>query len=213
MFADALQLAGHRIAVSWPWYVIRGSGFIAAGLLILLMLSGIGQVTGIIYRFIEPLKVWLIHKALGIALLVSIAFHISFLLIDHFVSFSLTQILLPFTSSYNNGTKLLGLPLGGLAVTMGVLAMYCAVVVVITSLGWIDTKQRAWRLLHYLSYVLAILAFLHALYAGTDVKYGTFRVFWVLLGLVIVVGIVARLWRVGTVKPQMDESSNDLVQP
>lgn len=197
---STVHIITQRVSASWPWYVIRGAGFVAAGLLILLMLSGIGQVTGIIYRFIEPVKMWAIHKALGIALAVSIAVHVGFLLIDHFVPFSLTQILVPFASHYNNGTKLWGLPLGGIAVTLGVLAMYCVAIIVASSLGWIDTRKKTWRKLHYLSYVVIFFVFLHALYVGTDLKYGVFRDAWIVAGLVILLGVVARLWRAGTVK-------------
>lgn len=197
---STVHIITQRVSASWPWYIIRGAGFVAAGLLILLMLSGIGQVTGIIYRFIEPVKVWAIHKALGIALAVSIAVHVGFLLIDHFVPFSLTQILVPFASHYNNGTKLWGLPLGGIAVTLGVLAMYCVAIIVASSLGWIDTRKKTWRKLHYLSYVVIFFVFLHALYVGTDLKYGVFREAWIAAGLLILLAVIARLWRAGIVK-------------
>ena len=198
--ASAVHVATQRVGASWPWYVIRGAGFTAAGLLVLLMLSGIGQVTGLIYRFIEPLKVWALHKALAIALCVSIAIHIGFLLIDHYVKFSLTQLFVPFLSHYNNKTQFLGLPLGTIAIALGVLAMYGVAIIVLSSLGWIDTKKGAWRKLHYLSYVVAIFVFIHALYAGSDLEYGTFRAAWLLLGVVVFVGILARIYRAGTLK-------------
>lgn len=200
--ANEVHLATQRVGASWPWYVIRGAGFVAAGLLILLMLSGIGQVTGIIYRIVDPIKAWAIHKALAYALCASIAIHAGFLLIDKYVRFSLTQILVPFASHYNNGTKLGGIPLGALAVTLGITAMYGVAIVVASSLGWIDTKKKAWRKLHYISYAVFLLVFLHALYIGSDLKYGTFREAWIAAGFIVVLGIVARLWRAGTVKKQ-----------
>lgn len=197
--AAALTIA-QRASASWPWYIIRGAGFVAAGLIVLLVLSGIGQVTGIVYKYIEPVKMWAIHKALALALCASIAFHVGFLLIDHFVQFSVPQILIPFASRYNNGTTLLNLPLGALAVGLGVLSMYGVAIIVASSLGWIDSKKRTWRTLHYLSYVVAIFIFFHALYAGSDLKYGTFRMLWILLGAIVGAGLLARLWRAGTTK-------------
>ena len=159
--ADVAQVAVHRVAASWPWYVVRGAGFVAAGLLILLMLSGIGQVTGLTYRFIEPVKAWAVHKALALALVGTIIVHVGFLLIDKYLPFSLVQVLVPFASHYNNKTSWLGLPLAILGVTMGILAMYAVVIVVATSLGWIDSKKRLWRRTHYLSYAIITLVFLH----------------------------------------------------
>jgi len=66
---DTAQAAVKRATLSWEWYVVRASGFLAAGLVFLLMLSGIGQVTGYTYKFLEPLKAWALHKAMGLALL------------------------------------------------------------------------------------------------------------------------------------------------
>ena len=197
---STVHIVTQRVASSWPWYIIRAAGFIAAGLLVLLMLSGIGQVTGIIYRYIEPIKVWAIHKALALALCASIAVHIGFLLIDHFVPFSLVQLFVPFASRYNNGTKLGGVALGGIAVTLGILAMYGVAILVASSLGWIDTKKKTWRKLHYISYAVAFFIFLHALYVGTDLRYGVFRKAWIALGALVAIGIIVRLWRAGTVK-------------
>jgi hypothetical protein len=68
---SSIHIATHRVASSWPWYIIRAAGFTAAGLIILLMLSGIGQVTGFTYRFIAPIKAWAIHKALALALCIA----------------------------------------------------------------------------------------------------------------------------------------------
>ena len=209
IFASTTQIITQRLSSSWPWYVVRGAGFTAAALLILLMISGIGMVTGLTYKFLEPIKAWAVHKALGIALLVAIAVHIGFLLIDHFVPFSIWQLFIPFLSRYTNGTKLLGLPLGVLGVTLGILAMYGVIIVVLSSLGWIDTKKKAWRWLHYLSYIVMFFVFLHALYNGTDLKYGTFRTIWVLIGLVLVVATVSRLLRSGTLKPRNNDPDDD----
>lgn len=201
---STVHIATQRVEADWKWYIIRAAGFVAAGLLILLMLSGIGQVTGFTYRFLEPVKAWTVHKAMAIALCVSITIHGSFLLIDNYLPFSLTQILLPFASHYNNGTKLLGIPLGALAVTMGILAMYGVAIIVASSLGWINTRKGRWRILHYLSYVVMFLVFLHALYIGSDLKYGVFREAWVVIGFVLLIGVLSRLRRVGSLRHKTD---------
>lgn len=189
-----------RLHSSWPWYIIRGAGFAAAGLLILLMLSGIGQVTGLSYRLFEPVKAWMIHKALAIALCFAIVIHATFLLFDHYVSFSLAQILVPFSSHYTNGIRLFGWSFGGLAVTLGIVSTYLVAIIVASSLGWIDRKKTTWRWLHYLSYLAMLFVFVHALTDGTDLKYGVFRLFWMLLILLIFIASIVRLTRVGTLR-------------
>lgn len=198
------QVITDRLGTSWQWYIIRGAGFVAAALVILLMLSGIGQVTGFTYRFIEPLKAWAIHKAMAFALLASVAIHIIFLFFDHFISFTIPQLTIPFLSHVNNGTDFAGFALGSLAVTFGIFAAYGIIIIVASSLGWIDKHKSIWKSLHYLSYAVMVLVFLHGLYSGTDLRYGTFRAAWVALGGIVVIGIFMRLRRAGSLKQTDD---------
>ncbi|HEY8998779.1 MAG TPA: hypothetical protein VIM53_00490 [Candidatus Saccharimonadales bacterium] len=199
-----------RISESWTWYVIRAAGFVAAGLLILLMLSGIGQVTGLLYKFIDPIKAWAIHKALAFALCGAIVVHVGFLLIDQYLPFSLVQVLVPFASHYSNHTTLLGLSLSGIAVALGVLAMYGVAIVVLSSLGWIDTKKGVWRKLHYLNYFIILAVFVHALGTGSDLKYGLFRSAWTFVGFILLLAVVSRLWRAGTLRRKKQTDGTEI---
>lgn len=195
---------------AFPWYVIRVSGLLGLGLMGLLMLSGIGQVTGLTYRFIEPLKAWAIHKAVALGLVAVIGIHVLFVLLDSFMPFSLKQILVPFTSSYTNGTTLLGLSLAGWAVGLGVLAMYAVVIIVSSSLGWIDSKKRAWHWLHYLSYFAMGATLLHAVTVGTEFKEGSWR-FLLLAGTVVVLlGVISRLMRAGSLRRKRNGNEKDV---
>jgi DMSO/TMAO reductase YedYZ heme-binding membrane subunit len=112
-------------------------------------------------------------------------------------------------STYNNKTQLFGLPFGSLGVTFGVLSLYGVVIIVISSLYWIDSKKRTWKLLHYISYAVAVLVFLHALYTGSDLRYGLFRLAWIGLGMIVILGIISRLARAGSLKHRKANSSDD----
>lgn len=197
--STAVNVVAQHFSKSWPWYLIRGAGIVAVVLLILLTLSGIGQVTGIIYRWIEPIKVRLIHRAIAIALAASIVIHVGFLLVDHYVSFSLKQIFIPFTSQYNNGTKLLGIPLSNFATAFGILAMYGIAMIIISSLIWIDTRKSIWRTLHYLAYIVVLLIIMHVLYVGTDFKHGLLRLLFMVAAVIVAIALAVRLYRVGTI--------------
>lgn len=196
------------LSTSWPWYIIRASGFVAAALLILLMLSGIGQVTGLTYRFLEPVKAWAVHRAMALALCVMIAVHGGLLLIDKFLPFSLAQVLVPFQSHYTNKHSLLGVSLGSWSVTLGILSMYAVAIIVASSLGWIDTHKRTWKWLHYLSYFVILAVFLHGASVGTDLRYGTFRTIWVGLFLIVLLGVISRLARVGTLRRKRPDDTD-----
>jgi DMSO/TMAO reductase YedYZ heme-binding membrane subunit len=181
---------------SWPWYTARGTGFAGLALLVGLMIGGIGHATGLTYKFIEPVKAWAIHKAMGVMLLVAVALHMLALFFDSFVSFSVVNIIVPFTSSYSNGSTLIRISLSYFAVASGVMAMYGIAIIVASSLGWIDTNKGIWRKLHYLSYAVLPLVLVHALGTGSDLKEGEgARTLMIILLLAMVVAIVSRLVR------------------
>lgn len=198
--ATALSVISHRLSESGLYYVVRGAGFTAAGLLILLMFSGIGQVTGMTYRYFEPVKAWMMHKALALSLCAAISLHIVSLLFDRHFDFSLTQVLVPLTNTYNNGTSVIGLFTDTSAVSVGILAMYFVAIIVASSLGWIDKHKRLWHWLHYLSYATISLVGLHALGTGTDLREGSYRVLWILSMAVVAAAIVTRIIRAGTLQ-------------
>lgn len=188
-----------RAANAWPWYITRGSGILAAIIAALLLLSGIGLITGHTYRVFEPLKAWVFHRALGIAFAVSTIVHVVILLVDKFAPFDIWDILIPFASDYKTAT--IGqLSLGSLYVALGVIALYALVTIILTSYMWIDKKPHAWRALHYLSYITVIAIFFHGLFLGTDLQGGIGRILWVMGGLVVLAAFILRLQRFGTTR-------------
>ena len=183
-----------RARASWPWYLTRASGFVAAFSLILLMLSGVGFITGTTFRFLEPLTAWATHKAIALLFGVSVIIHGVALLFDKFVPFSIAQVLIPFMSHYRQVT-IGGHHLGSLYVALGIIAFYLILAIILSSLLWIDKKPHTWKLIHFLAYLTMIFVFFHALYIGTDLAHGVFRILWIILGSAVAVAIVYRLRR------------------
>lgn len=185
---------------SWELYIIRAAGFVAAGLVLALMMSGIGQVTGLTYRLVEPVKAWAIHKAMAISLLAVIAIHVVLIVLNSVMAFSILDATIPLMTKYSNGTAALGLQLSGLAVAFGIMAMYGVIIIVASSLAWIDTRQKIWRWLHYLGYLVVFDIFFHGLYVGTDLIHGFVRLLWVSLAGLLLLVIGTRLMRAGTLR-------------
>lgn len=198
--STALQIATSRIGSSWAWYFIRGAGFAALFLMFLLMISGIGHITGLTYKYIEPIKAWAIHKAIAFGLIFAILIHVTFLLFDHYVSFSVPQVLIPFLNKYNNGTSLFGIHFGMFVIAFGIISMFLIFLIVATSIGWIDSKKKVWKWVHYTSYPVAIMVFIHALGAGSDLKYGIFRLTLIILLVVLILATIGRIYRSGLIK-------------
>jgi hypothetical protein len=187
-----------RAERSWPWYLTRASGLIAGVSLIALLLSGIGSVTGHFFRFLEPLTAWATHRAIGIVFAASVVVHMTTLLFDHFVPFTLGEVLVPWASNYQS-VSLLGLNLGSVFVALGILAFYGALIIVITSFLWVDKKPRRWKIYHYISYFILFAVFLHGLFLGTDLGSGLGRILWYIGGLAILFAIIIRLRRVRSI--------------
>ncbi len=186
-----------KVQSSWPWYVIRASGLIAGLLLFILILSGLGFITGQAYNFLEPITAWASHKALGITLGISILLHIGALYFDSFVTFDLQSIFIPFVSNYKP-IVIFGISFGSLFVALGVLALYLILAIILTSLFWIEKKPKTWKLTHLLSYIAMIFVFVHALYLGTDLASGVLRYVWIGLILILTVFSLIRLRRAKT---------------
>lgn len=192
------SIALDRFSSSWAWYAIRASGLVALVMLILLMISGIGHVTGWTYKIFPPVQAWMIHKAMGILLALSVLTHIGGLLIDKFVRFRLLDILVPFHKLYTNKLTLFGLDMKWVAVPAGIVAAYGVFVVVLSSLdtvGWISRHKKLWKLTHIISYLVMLLSVLHILGAGTDFKETFWRLLLIGFGLLLLAATIARLLR------------------
>lgn len=189
------QLLIKRTQTSWPWYLTRASGLIAGFSLFILILSGIGLVSGYTFKFLEPLTSWATHRALGIVFGVSVLVHGGALLFDKYVPFNITQILFPFVSNYKD-QKFFGIMINSPFVALGIIAMYLFLAMLLTTFLWIDKKPKKWKMFHFLSYLIVIFVFFHALYIGTDLIHGFIRTLWIIVGIVILATMSYRFLKI-----------------
>lgn len=185
--------------ISWPWYVVRASGLAAVGLLILIMLSGIGMVTGLTYRFLEPLKAWSIHRAMAIAMSLLAIMHVMFLLVDSFAKYKLVDILVPFKVQFES-SQVFGHSAGSFYNALGIVSLYMLPFIILSSLFFIESKKKLWEWLHYLSYPFMLLVYFHTLFLGTDFKHGWLKLLWLVFGGLLVVLTITRIARLGSLK-------------
>lgn len=139
------------------WYTARSSGIVAWAMLTASVLVGLALSTRAFGR--RPRANWLLdlHRYMGGAAVVFTAIHMATLVADNYVHFGVTELLVPFTSSYKPS-----------AVAWGVVAFYLLLAVEITSLLRRQLPNRAWRRVHYLSFPLYVMATIHTVTAGTD---------------------------------------------
>lgn len=188
-----------RAKQSWPWYITRAAGFVAAISLLLLMFSGIGFITGASFKLFEPLTAWATHKAIAYVFGVAVVVHVVALLFDTYVPFTIAQALVPFISHYRE-LSVAGYHLGSLYVALGVFALYFVLAIILTSILWIDKKPHTWKIFHFLAYLTMIFVFFHALYLGTDLTHGIIRILWIIFGCAVAIAVVYRMRRSAQVK-------------
>jgi methionine sulfoxide reductase heme-binding subunit len=143
--------------VTAVWYAARAGGLTAY----LLLTASVSL--GLLMSGKARLKRWPrfaledVHRFLGILAGVFIAIHGAALLLDTFVPFSLSQVLVPGTSSYRP-----------LAVGFGVVAAELLAALAVTNHYRRRIPHGLWRRLHMLNLAVWALALLHGLTAGTD---------------------------------------------
>jgi DMSO/TMAO reductase YedYZ heme-binding membrane subunit len=159
------------------WYAARSAGLVAWGLAAASVIWGLLLSSRVFGR--RPRPSWLLdlHRYLGGLAVIFTAVHVIAIVADSYVSFGLTDVLVPLASSWHP-----------VAVAWGIVGMYLLVAIEVTSLVRDRIPTTIWRRVHYLSFPLLMLASVHGLSAGTD---GTSPLFEG--ALVVVGGLVAAL--------------------
>jgi predicted ferric reductase len=143
----------------WAWTSSRAAGIAAYFALALDVIFGLFISTGSADRWIARARTIEIHQWLSAATLTLVAAHVLLLLGDGFVRFDALDAIVPFIAPYSP-----------VAVGLGVLAAYGAFAV-----HWSFSLRRmiggaTWRKLHYLTFVVFLLATAHGVIAGTDAR-------------------------------------------
>jgi predicted ferric reductase len=139
------------------WYLTRAAGLMGYFLIWLSTAWGIVVSSKILDGFVERAFTYDFHEYLSWLGLGFIAVHVVVLMADHYLPYSLWQVLIPFLSPYRP-----------LWVGIGVLAFYLSLLVTITFYIKSKIGANVFRKVHYLSFLAYFGATLHGLYAGTD---------------------------------------------
>ncbi len=140
------------------WYLSRASGFAAYGLLWLSMASGLVLTNKMARIWPGGPTAFDLHQYTSLLGLAFALFHGLILMGDHFINYTLAQLIIPFASiNYRP-----------LAVGVGQTGFYLLGVVTLSFYVRRHLSHRAWRVLHGLSFVAFLFALVHGLASGTD---------------------------------------------
>lgn len=148
------------------WYFGRASGLAAFLLFTLVVIYGLLSKSQLLIRTLPGATLTAVHEYLSLsALAVGIA-HIASFFFDRYMHISIVEALVPFYLR-RDFSSALGLDIG-IAIGLGILALYLGLILVLTSLYRHKLPLKLWRGLHYLSFAFYLLIILHGLAAGTD---------------------------------------------
>lgn len=163
--------------MSVEWMLIRGSGFVAFGLLAVTTIWGLVLSLGLFPQFTT--RITFGHESLSIGALLATVVHMVALGTHDYIDFDLAALLVPGASSW-----------GPLAVASGIVAFYGMILVTVSFYVRKHIGQRYWRLLHFTSFGVFAGATAHGIGAGTDSGHPLVFAFY-LTAAGIVVGLTA----------------------
>jgi predicted ferric reductase len=168
------------------WYTIRATGIIAYLLLTASVVAGLMMTNRALPAGQPRVDLFDVHSFTALLAIVFGGVHGLALLLDTFIGFTPAQILIPFISSYE--------PFG---VGIGIISLYLTGGIYASFWAKRFIGHRAWRALHFGSFLGFLMAAGHGILSGSD-SGST----WILgmygLSIAVVIGLTAR--RISTAK-------------
>ena len=139
------------------WQFIRSAGLLTYVLLSASVVMGMALKSRAFDQFLKRPWVNELHGSLSAAALVTLLFHVALVLANSHVGFGLKDVFIPFASSWRP-----------LPIALGVLAMYLIGLLALSTRLRPIIGQKAWRTIHYGSFLAWAMALVHAVDAGSD---------------------------------------------
>lgn len=176
-----LLVVADESATPLLWYAGRATGFVAYVALWASLFTG----SLVSARGVEGLlsRKWLMefHQQWSLAALVSVAAHVIVLVAHTYSDITLSGALIPYTS------HVMRVP-----IALGTVALWGLVLIAGSSWLRAHIPYAWWRAIHALSFGMCILAFVHALQAGSDTVSPAGRMLYAVTAALAVGAIVAR---------------------
>lgn len=140
------------------WFLSRASSFVAMSLMWVTMALGLTITNKLARIWPGAPAAFAIHEYVSLLGLGFGIFHALVLLGDHYIQFSLSQVLVPFATT---GYK-------PLLVGLGQVGFYVWLLVALSFYIRSRIGAKLWRTIHYISFISYCMAFYHGFTSGTD---------------------------------------------
>jgi predicted ferric reductase len=156
------------------WYLTRATGLVSYVMLFTSVTLGLLLTGDLLARWLQRYRIYDLHRFLALLTLGLTAVHMFIVLPDRYLRFSVIELLLPFASPYRS-----------VYMALGTFAFYVMVVVIGAFYLRPRVPYRAWRLVHYATFAVFVLALAHGAGAGTDAASDWSRGLYAVTGLVV----------------------------
>ena len=147
----------HLTSSPIDWYAARAGGVVAYVLLTVVVLLGIAMSSGARVERWPRFALKDVHRFAGLLTGTFLVVHIVTIAIDSYLPFSLSSLIVPFTSSYRP-----------VFVGLGIIGAELLLALAVTNRLRDRLPYATWRRLHYLNFAVWGAATVHGLGSGTD---------------------------------------------
>jgi cytochrome b561 len=164
------------------WYLTRSVATVAYLVLTGSVVWGLALTTRVVKAAVSAPLAMALHSVLSWLGLGLGGLHAVLLLLDHYYSYTLGDILIPFTGPYRP-----------FWVGLGVISLYASAIVSFSFAMRKWVGYRTWRGLHYLSFPAFVLVTLHGLVSGSDSSQLSMQLMYLVCGALVLVLTLARI--------------------
>ena len=172
------------------WYLTRASAMVAWVLMTLTMVWGILLKTRILRGADNPEWLKVTHRYMSGLGLAMIVVHVVTLMLDEYINFGFSDVLIPFSTTFKPTP-----------VALGIFAFYCVVAIQATALAAKSLPEKVWKGVHFTSYIAIILVALHSGLVGTDVGTVWYTATALILITTVMLASMVRVIIAGRAKP------------
>jgi predicted ferric reductase len=164
------------------WYLARAGGVVAYLLLFGSVALGLALSSRGLEALLGPPRLFDLHEFVTLLTYGFVGLHLVGLYLDPYLQPAPAELLVPFALPYRPTWS-----------GLGAVALYLAVVITASFYLRRYLRFRTWRALHYLTFVVFLLALLHGLGSGTDTLTPWMRLVYVATGFATVALVLYRI--------------------
>jgi predicted ferric reductase len=156
------------------WFLSRAAGIVAYLLLFASVSFGLAMTGTLVERWLRRYRLYDLHRYLSLVTLAMTLFHAVIVLPDRYIRFTPVELFLPMASPYRPEFM-----------ALGVIGLYVLGAVILSFYLRGLISYRGWRIIHYATFGVFVLALLDGIGAGTDTSAAWVQYMYAVTGVIV----------------------------